>query len=91
MLNCYVCIPDVTVCEDNAIQRNPLVTDVGKINRVLIGNREFMIKKRVAISVVQEKTLEARELVGETAVICAVNGIALAVRRTHTSQQISRY
>lgn len=52
---------------------------IKKKNVVLIGNRQWMVQNTVKVSTSQEKALESRELVGETAVICAINGVAVAI------------
>ncbi|OQR79054.1 copper transporting pATPase [Tropilaelaps mercedesae] len=72
-------IKGVTVQDDGSIPRNPLITGIGRVNTVMIGNRIFMTRNEVKISLQQEKALAASETAGETAVICAINGVALAV------------
>lgn len=74
---------DIVVKDDGSVLRNPLKTGLGKVNRVLVGNRMWMLNHGVKISGSQDKALETRELEGETAVVCAINGIALAVHKVH--------
>ncbi|XP_022688418.1 copper-transporting ATPase 1-like [Varroa jacobsoni] len=70
---------DIIVKDDGSVLRNPLKTGLGKVNRVLVGNRMWMLNHGVKISGSQDKALETCELEGETAVVCAINGVALAV------------